>query len=368
LLHPVINKKNKLCQSKNNKMKPKILVTGGSGYIGSHTIVELIQNGFEVISVDNFLNSIPDVYDWIENLTNQKIVKHEFDLRDSQKVNSLFSENLNLKGVIHFAALKSVPDSVENPSFCFDNNNNALLNIASACVSFNIPNLIFSSSCSVYGNVSADMLPVMEKTPLGEAESPYAYSKQNGEVFLKYICNVKKINSICLRYFNPVGAHESGLLGELPAKRVNNLVPVITQAAAGVIDAFTVFGNNWNTRDGSCIRDYIHVSDIASAHVLALQKLIESKPSNYYDIINLGSGKGVSVFEAIQSFEKATGQKAPYFIGERRAGDVESIYSNPQKAEHVLGWTPKKSIEDMMASAWKWQLRLKELGLAKHKL
>lgn len=349
-------------------MKPKILVTGGAGYIGSHTIVELIQAGFEVVSVDNFINSIPEVYDWIENLTNHKILHYTIDLRDSKKVYSLFQDNPDFKGVIHFAALKSVPDSVENPAFCFDNNNNALLNIASACISFKIPNLIFSSSCSVYGNVSGDMLPVMENTPMGEAESPYAYSKQNGEVYLRYLCNVKKISSICLRYFNPVGAHTSGLLGELPAKRVNNLVPVITQSAAGVIDAFTVFGNNWNTRDGSCIRDYIHVSDIASAHVLALQKLIESKPSNYYDIINLGSGKGISVFEAIHAFEKATGQKTPYLIGERRAGDVESIYSNPQKAERVLGWTPKYSIEEMMASAWKWQLRLKELGLAKHKL
>ena len=345
-----------------------VLVTGGAGYIGSHTIIELINANFKVISVDNYINSNATTYDRIKEITGADIPFYNTDLRDLENARKIFQENTDIVGVIHFAALKSVPDSVDNPDFCFDNNNNSLINIAKCCVEFNVPNLIFSSSCSVYGNVNPEDLPVTEDTPLKKAESPYGYTKQNGEVILEFMCNAYPLHAICLRYFNPVGAHISGKIGELPAKRVNNLVPVITQAAAGVIPHFTVFGDDYATRDGSCIRDYIHVSDIADAHVKALQKKISGEYSTAYDIINLGSGDGVSVFEAINAFEEASGVKAPHEIGSKRAGDVESIYSNPVKAEQVLDWKPKYSIHDMMSSAWKWQLRMKELGIAKHKL
>ncbi|MAX81601.1 MAG: UDP-glucose 4-epimerase GalE [Crocinitomicaceae bacterium] len=346
----------------------KILVTGGAGYIGSHTIVELIENGYEVVSADNYINSIPLTYERIEVITGVKVPYYEVDLVDLDALKVIFREHPDIKGIIHFGALKSVPDSVANPSFCFDNNNISTNNIAICAEEFDVKNIIFSSSCSVYGNVMPEDLPVTEDTPLKNAESPYAYTKQNGEVMLRFISNVRDINAICLRYFNPVGAHVSGELGELPSKRVNNLVPVITQAAAGVRPHFTVFGDNWNTRDGSCIRDYIHVTDIADAHVKGIALQLAGKTKGNYDIINLGSGDGVSVFEAIQAFEKACGIKAPYEVGPRRDGDVETIYSNPKKAEMVLGWTPKYGIEDMMASAWKWQLKLAELGLAKEKL
>ncbi len=346
----------------------KVLVTGGAGYIGSHTIIELIEAGFDVVSVDNYVNSNDSTYERIYELTGKRIPYYETDLRDLNGTEQIFKDHEDLVGVIHFAALKSVPDSVANPDFTFDNNNNSLNNIAKCCMKYRVDQLIFSSSCSVYGNVMPEDLPVTEDTPLKNAESPYAYSKQNGEVMLRFMTNISDLKAICLRYFNPVGAHISGQLGELPSKRVNNLVPVITQAASGVIPHFTVFGGDWPTRDGSCIRDYIHVTDIATAHVTALQQQLDGSYGVNYDIINLGSGDGVSVFEAIDAFEKAAETKAPYEVGPRRDGDVESIFSNPQKAAKALGWTPKYGIDDMMASAWKWQLRMKELGIAKHKM
>jgi len=346
----------------------KVLVTGGAGYIGSHTILELIDAGFEVVSVDNYVNSNDSTYERIFEISGQRVPYYETDLRNFDETKQIFSEHPDFVGVIHFAALKSVPDSVANPLFALDNNNSSLHNIAKCCVDFEVPHLIFSSSCSVYGNVLPEDLPVTEETALKKAESPYAYTKQNGEVLLEFLTNVSNLHAICLRYFNPVGAHISGQIGELPSKRVNNLVPVITQAAAGIIPHFTVFGDDYNTRDGSCVRDYIHVTDIANAHVLALQKQIDGSYTDNYDIINLGSGDGVSVFEAIKAFEKASGVKAPYEIGPRRDGDVETIYSNPQKATEVLGWKPQYGIDAMMASAWKWQQRMKELGIAKHKM
>ena len=343
----------------------KILITGGAGYIGSHTIVELIKKGFDVVSVDNYFNSIPLTYERIEALTGVKIPNYEIDLRNLADLRKIFTDHTDIKGVIHFGALKSVPDSVAHPDFCFDNNNNATNNIGKLCLEFGVKNIIFSSSCSVYGNVEPEDLPVTEATPLKRAESPYAYSKQNGEVMYRFMTDVYDLNVICLRYFNPVGAHPSGELGELPSKRVNNLVPVITQAAAGVRPHFTVFGSDWNTRDGSCIRDYIHVVDIAHAHIKGIELQLEGKTEGKFDIINLGNGDGVSVFEAINAFEKSSGVKAPYEVGPRRAGDVESIYSKPEKAKNVLGWEPQYSIDDMMSSAWKWQLKLEELGLNK---
>ncbi|EKB49135.1 UDP-glucose 4-epimerase GalE [Cecembia lonarensis] len=338
-----------------------ILVTGGAGYIGSHTLLELIKAGFRVISVDNYYNSIDLSYQLVEEITGAKIKKYQLDLADKNDVEIVFQEN-QIDGIIHFAALKSVPDSVANPIFCYQNNNNSTLIIAHYANKYNVKNLVFSSSCSVYGNVSPEDLPVQEDTPIRKAESPYAYSKQNGEVFLKSICEVSNLKVFALRYFNPVGAHPSGQLGEFPSKHSNNLVPIITQTAAGIRDHMTVFGDNWNTRDGSCIRDYIHVTDIALAHVLALQKLFHPEWNNQFEIINLGSGKGVSVFEAIKSFEEVSGVKVNYKMGDRREGDVEAIYSLPQKAKRVLGWEAQYDVNDMMTSAWQWQLKLIELG------
>jgi UDP-glucose 4-epimerase len=346
----------------------KVLITGAAGYIGSHAVVDFHNAGYEVIGVDNYLNSEEGTYKRVAQITGKEIAHHNIDLRDKKAVFSLFKSEKDIDAVVHFAALKSVPDSVDNPIFCFDNNNNSTLNLADACSQFGVKHFIFSSSCSVYGNVTADQLPVTEETQLKRPESPYGYTKQNGEEMLHYFSDVKDVKIMALRYFNPVGAHPSGEIGELPAKRVNNLVPVITQSAAGVIDAFTVFGSDWKTRDGSCIRDYIHVSDIASAHTLAYEFLKKQDEEKFFDVINLGSGEGVSVFEAIKAFERATGVRSPYKVGDRRDGDVESIYSNPQKAKEVLGWEPKFDIEDMMASAWKWQQKLKELGMAVHKL
>ena len=343
----------------------KILVTGGAGYIGAQTIVELLAAGHEVVSVDNYINSDPITYKLIEELTGTAISYFEGDLCNKDFVQEVFKTHRDLQGVIHFAALKSVPDSVANPTFCLHNNNESLVNITDACITFGVKNILFSSSCSVYGNVTPSMLPVTENIALGKAESPYAYSKQNGERLLEFSSAIAPLDVVALRYFNPVGAHKSGKLGELPSKRVNNLVPVITQAAAGIIDAFTVFGDDWDTRDGSCIRDYIHVTDIARAHVMGIEQQLERADKNLFDIINLGSGEGVSVFEAITAFEQTTSVKAHYNVGPRRDGDVESIFSNPQKAKQVLGWEPAFTINEMMSTAWDWQNYMAELGIAK---
>lgn len=341
-------------------MMPKILVTGGAGYIGSHTIIELISKGFEVVSVDNYLNSNEDSYKRIEEITGVKIPFFNVDLAKDTLTNAFFDQLSQIDGVIHFAALKSVPDSVANPLFYYSNNNNALINILSNCDRLNIENVIFSSSCSVYGNVPKEYLPVTESTPTNQAESPYANTKKMGEEIIKHFSKNSSVKTIALRYFNPVGAHMSGKIGEMPAKRVNNLIPVITRSAAGITGPLTIFGDDWDTRDGSCIRDYIHVSDIADAHVNAIGFLLSNSMTSNFDIINLGSGNGVSVIEAIKSFEKNTGIKVPFSIGERRDGDVESIYSNPKKAQDLLKWTAKRNIDEMMTSAWKWQQEIIE--------
>jgi UDP-glucose 4-epimerase len=338
-----------------------ILVTGGSGYIGSHTIIELLQSKFNVISIDNYYNSIPLSYDLIKKITGKDFKKYQFDIAQDEDLELVFQEN-TIDGIIHFAALKSVPDSVSNPIFCYQNNNNALLNIAQLAIKYGIENLVFSSSCSVYGNVAPIDLPVQENTIIRMAESPYAYSKQNGEVFLKSISEISTLKVFALRYFNPVGAHDSGEIGEFPSKHSNNLVPIITQTAIGLRDYMMVFGNDWNTRDGSCVRDYIHVSDIAEAHVLALSKLFQEDFNNKFEIVNLGSGQGVTVFEAIRSFEKMSGVKVNFKVGERRDGDVEAIYSLPNKAKDILGWFAKRDVDNMMDSAWKWQNKLIDLG------
>ncbi|MEK6615506.1 MAG: UDP-glucose 4-epimerase GalE [Bacteroidota bacterium] len=336
----------------------KILITGGAGYIGSHTIIEVLEKtSWEVISADNFLRSSSKTFDRITTISEKKINNYNADLCDMEKTKKIFSENPDIQGVIHFAALKSVPESVLNPELYYHNNNESLSNILACLKEFEVKNFIFSSSCSVYGNI--DTLPVNEETPLQKAQSPYGHTKQMGEEIITAFSKIHPaINSIALRYFNPVGAHVSGLIGEVPFGKPDNIVPSITQTAIGKQEQFNIFGNDYKTRDGTCIRDYIHVSDIAYAHVLALQYLLDNKNKSNYEIINLGTGNGITVLEAVQAFEKVSGKKLNYKIDLRRSGDVEAIYSDSSKAEKLLGWKPKYTIEQMMDSAWQWQLNL----------
>lgn len=341
-------------------MKKTVVVTGGAGYIGSHTIIELIQEtDFNVISVDNYINSSSQTYDRIEQVTGKSIENKVIDLCDKEALLSAFQNEDNIIGVIHFAALKSVPESVEKPSLYYHNNLNSLINVVDFCVQKNIPNLIFSSSCSVYGNI--EILPVTENTPFSKAESPYAHTKQIGEQMLElYAKSGVQFKTLALRYFNPVGAHESGLIGESPINPPTSLIPIITQTAVGLREKMFVHGVDYPTRDGSCIRDYIHVSDIANAHVIALQKLIENTNSLPFDVINLGTGDGVSVKEAIASFETNTNVTLNYEFGPRRAGDVVAVYSDTTKSQQVLGWKADRKLDEMVVSAWRWQQRLSE--------
>ena len=337
-----------------------IIVTGGAGYIGSHTIIELIENtNYRVVSIDNFSNSFPKTYERIEKITGVKIDHYDIDLCDKQAVKEVFQKENEVEGIVHFAAFKSVPESVENPYKYFHNNFESLLNVVEIALEKNISNLIFSSSCSVYGNISS--LPVNEETLFNKAESPYAYTKQVGEeMLITYTNRFKNLQVAALRYFNPVGAHVSGLNGELPIHKPTSLVPVITQTAIGIIEQMAVFGDDYATRDGSCIRDYIHVTDIAQAHIKALEYLVEQKNKSNFTVINLGSGEGVSVFEAIEAFEKATGEKLNYIVKPRREGDVEAIYSDTTKSQKELNWKTTHTIEQMMSSAWKWQQNLEK--------
>ncbi|MFL5763467.1 MAG: UDP-glucose 4-epimerase GalE [Bacteroidia bacterium] len=337
-----------------------IVVTGGAGYIGSHTIIQLLQTtGFRVVSIDNYSNSSPDTFRRIEMITGKKVINHDIDLCDAEKTDAFFRNSPPVRGIIHFAAFKAVGESVQDPKKYYHNNINSLLNILDCTVKYKVPNFIFSSSCSVYGNI--DQLPVKEDTPLGKAESPYAYTKQAGEEILKdYAKANPALNTIALRYFNPVGAHLSGLIGESSINKPSNLVPVITQTAIGKIPQMTVFGKDYPTRDGTCIRDYIHVTDIADAHVKAIDFLEQKKSSSNFSIFNLGTGKGVTVLEAIRSFEKVSGKKLNYTIGEKRKGDVAAIYSDNTFTEKNLGWKPSLSLDDMMSSAWKWELELQK--------
>ncbi len=337
-----------------------ILITGSSGYIGSHTIIELLQNtNHQVIGIDNQSNSSVNTYNLIENITGKKIKHYEVDLCDINSSEIVFKEN-KIDGIIHFAAFKAVGESVENPMKYYHNNITSLVNILELSKKYGVQNLIFSSSCSVYGNVSS--LPVNEDTPLPKAESPYAYTKQIGEVMIQDFCKVnQQYSAISLRYFNPVGAHESGLNGESPINKPANLVPIITGFAIGSISNLTVHGGDYPTRDGTCIRDYIHVTDIANAHVLAMDYLLAKHNKNNYDVFNLGTGQGVSVLEAISAFEKISGLKLDYKIGPKREGDVVAVYSDSSKVEKALGWKCKFDIEAMMKTAWVWeQNRIKE--------
>ncbi|MBV8255211.1 MAG: UDP-glucose 4-epimerase GalE [Chitinophaga sp.] len=340
----------------------KVLVTGGCGYIGAHTIVDLINNGFDVVSVDSNIRSTTQLLDGIEKITGKKVRNYKVDLCNLEDTHAVFHENRDIVGVIHFAALKTVPESVADPLLYFHNNLTSLINVLKCVKEFNVPNLVFSSSCSVYGNTTA--LPVVEETPIGEAQSPYARTKQMGEQIIEDYSRVNNTQSIILRYFNPVGAHSSGLIGELPLGKPDNLVPVITQTAIGKIPKMTVFGSDYDTRDGSCVRDYIHVMDIANAHTRALQYLIGHKNATNCEIFNLGTGNGVTVLEAIKAFEKISGVKLNYAMGPRRPGDVISIYANNSRAKEKLGWIPQISIEDSMRTAWQWEVSLRDKVLS----
>ena len=336
----------------------KILVTGGCGFIGSHTIVDLIENGFEVISVDNNSNSTTEVLSGIEQITGKSITNYNYDLKDFAQTESLFINHPDIVGIIHFAAFKAVGESVAKPNEYFENNLFSLINLLKCVKQYKVPYFVFSSSCTVYGN--PDLIPVTESTPTKPAESPYGATKQMGERIIQDFTFTENAHAILLRYFNPVGSHPTTLIGELPLGKPLNLVPVITQTAIGKLPEMQVFGSDYPTRDGSCIRDYIHVCDIAHAHTLALQYLINNKQKSKCDIFNLGSGNGVTVFEAINTFEAISGVKLNYKVSPRRAGDVISIYANNELAVKELGWEIKYDITEMIRTAWNWELKLAE--------
>jgi UDP-glucose 4-epimerase len=339
-------------------MMNKILVTGGSGYIGGHTIVDLIENGFEVISADDFSRGSSKMLEGISQITGKQIKNYKVDLCNLDETEAIFLENPDIIGIIHFAAYKSVPESVAEPLMYFRNNFNSLINILHCAEEFNVHNIVFSSSCSVYGNATA--LPVVEEVPFATPESPYARTKQVGEAICQDFTRVNTdFNVVLLRYFNPAGAHPSGLIGEFMEKP-ENVVPVITQTAIGLRDEMTVFGIDYPTKDGSCVRDYIHVMDIANAHTKALQYILDDRNKTNSEIFNLGSGNGVSVLELVTAFERVSGMKLNYKIGPRRPGDVVEIYANNGRARDVLGWETRYDLEDMMRTAWTWEQVLAE--------
>lgn len=335
----------------------KILVTGGCGYIGSHTVVDLIGNGYEVISVDDNSRSSAGILKGVEMITGKTVKNYKVDLCNFDDTYAIFQENEDIAGIIHFAAFKAVGESVEKPLMYFENNLFSLVNLLKCVEEFSVPWFVFSSSCTVYGN--PDEVMVTEQTPTKPAESPYGYTKQMGEqIISEFQKSTKNTRSILLRYFNPVGAHPSIHIGELPIGKPQNLVPVITQTAIGKIPKMMVYGDDYATRDGSCMRDYIHVSDIAHAHTLAIQYLEQGRSHSQCDVFNLGTGNGVTVLEAINTFEKVSGVKLNYEIGPRRPGDVVAIYANNDKAKNVLGWNPELTLDAMMESAWKWEQKL----------
>lgn len=335
----------------------KILVTGGCGYIGSHTIVDLLENGFDVVSVDNNTRSNPRILEGVEKITGKKVKNYKVDLCNFDDTFAIFQENPDIAGIIHFAAYKAVGESVEMPLMYFENNLLSLINLLKCVQEFSIPYFVFSSSCTVYGN--PDTIPVTELTPPKAAESPYGYTKQMGEQIINEFSKAADVKCLLLRYFNPVGAHPTTLIGELPVGKPANLVPAITQTAIGKLPQMVVYGNDYPTRDGSCIRDYIHVCDIAHAHTLGLIFLLNKKATKKCEVFNLGTGNGVTVLEAIQAFEKVSGMKLNYSIGPRRPGDVVAIYANNDLAKKQLGWIPQYSLDDMMLTAWKWEQKLK---------
>ncbi len=333
-----------------------ILVTGGLGFIGSHTVVELQNEGFEVVAIDNLSNSTISVLDGIEKISSKKPIFEQMDLRDKKSVQDFFKKHSDVVGVIHFAASKAVGESVENPLLYYENNINSLVYILQELQQKPEANFIFSSSCTVYGQ--AETMPITENASIQPAISPYGNTKQIGEEIITEVCKISKINSILLRYFNPIGAHPSAEIGELPIGVPQNLIPYITQTGIGLRKELSVYGNDYPTVDGTCIRDYIHVVDLAKAHVIALQRLLNKKNLEKVETFNLGTGTGSSVLEVINAFEKVSNTKLPFKIVDRREGDVVSAYANTNKANEILGWKAQSTLEEALASAWKWEMRI----------
>ena len=335
----------------------RIVVTGGLGFIGSHTVVELLHEGFEVVVIDNLSNSSESVLDGIFNITGKNPIFEKLDLRDKASVQNFFKKHNDVDGVIHFAASKAVGESVENPLLYYENNINALIYVLQELKEFPKANFIFSSSCTVYGQ--AEIMPITEDASIQAANSPYGNTKQIGEEIINDVAKVTTINSILLRYFNPIGAHPSAEIGELPLGIPQNLVPFITQTGFGLRRELSVYGNDYPTADGTCIRDYIHVVDLAKAHVIALQRLLNKQNLDKVETFNLGTGTGSSVLEVIAAFEKVSGQKLPFKIVDRREGDVISAYADTDKANKVLGWKAQSTLEEALSSAWKWEQKIR---------
>lgn len=335
----------------------KILVTGGLGFIGSHTVVELQNEGFEVIIIDNLSNTSLAVLDGIQNITKKVPAFEKLDLRDKEKVQDFFKRHQDIDGVIHFAASKAVGESVENPLLYYENNINALVYVLQGLQQKQTANLIFSSSCTVYGQ--AEKMPITEDSVVQEAMSPYGNTKQIGEEIIKDTAKVTNINAVLLRYFNPIGSHPSAEIGELPLGVPQNLVPFITQTGIGLRQELSVYGDDYPTPDGTAVRDYIHVVDLAKAHVIAMKRLLNKNNQAKVEVFNLGTGTGSSVLEVIHAFEKVSGQKLPYKIVARREGDITEAYANTDKANTVLGWKAQSTLEEAMASAWKWEQKIR---------
>ena len=345
-------------------MKQTVLVTGGTGFIGSHTTVELQQAGYDVVIVDNLSNSNADVVDGIEKITGIRPAFEKVDCLDKDALEGVFKKYPSISGIIHFAASKAVGESVEKPLLYYRNNIVSLVNILELMPKYDVKGIIFSSSCTVYGQPDPENLPVTEQAPIKKAESPYGNTKQiNEEIIADTIKSGSPIKAVILRYFNPIGAHPSAIIGELPNGVPANLIPYITQTAIGIRPQLSVFGNDYNTPDGTCIRDFIYVVDLAKAHVCAMARILDGKSEDSVEIFNIGTGSGVSVQQLIDTFEKCTGVKLNYKVVGRRAGDIEKIWGNVDKANNVLGWKAVHTLEDALSSAWKWQLHLRDAGI-----
>lgn len=344
-------------------MKHTILVTGGTGFIGSHTTVELINAGYKVVIVDNLSNSNANVVDGIEEITGVRPAFEQVDCCDYAAMESVFNKYSDIEGIIHFAASKAVGESVEKPLLYYRNNLTSLINLLELMPKHDVKGIIFSSSCTVYGQPDPENLPVTEDAPIKPAESPYGNTKQvNEEIIRDYINSGASIKAILLRYFNPIGSHPTAIIGELPNGVPMNLIPYVTQTAMGIREQLKVFGNDYNTPDGTCIRDYIYVVDLAKAHVKAMERVLDTD-SDKLEVFNVGTGRGVSTKEIVDAFEKATGVKVNWTYAPRRAGDIEKVWADPKKANEVLGWKAETSLEDTLKSAWNWQVKLRERGI-----
>ena len=345
-------------------MKQTILVTGGTGFIGSHTVVELQQAGYNVVIVDNLSNSRADVVDGIESITGVRPAFEQVDCQDLAALANVFDKYSDISGVIHFAASKAVGESVQKPLTYYRNNITSLINILELMQRHEVKGIIFSSSCTVYGQPSAEHLPVTEDAPIQKALSPYGNTKQiNEEIIQDFIHSGAAVKAVILRYFNPIGAHPSALIGELPIGVPMNLIPFVTQTAAGIRKQLKIFGNDYGTPDGTCIRDYIYVCDLAKAHVKAMERVLGNENTDAVEVFNIGTGRGVSTLEVVEGFERATGVRVNWEYAPRREGDIEKVWADPAKANTVLGWKAETSLDDTLRSAWKWQLRLKDMNI-----